>query len=342
MKILKKIVFLAAISLIIQISLFYFIDRNLRHYKINIESINENIQKSNKLDIIQIPNNAKNIDISNSGKYLSYSIGEYVYMINTYSCTSNKVFLGKNYVLDSCKWLTNRERLIIVKKKVDNSNQYEYMLSYYDADSEVFEDISHITWSDKSLSPTSEIMVSQTTGLVYVKIESQNSLDIYSIDTMGRIDKVDLDGNKVRSIDVSEKNGNLVFQDIYGKIFIRVNEGFKNIFINYKDLTFIGIDVNDIIYLANVQDGKVYNILYGSVNDTKLEKIKLNKIYDIEDVILLKNGEIYINDKNNNSIFNIKSRNEIKYNGKLLKVYESGIISLLDNKVIKTYFKINK
>lgn len=71
----------------------------------------------------------------------------------------------------------------------------------------------------------------------------------------------------------------------------------------------------------------------------KWDKIALNKSVDKKDIFISREGKIYINDNLKGVVTELDSNTEIKYKGTFLQMYNGGIASISDGKLVETLLK---
>ena len=110
---------------------------------------------------------------------------------------------------------------------------------------------------------------------------------------------------------------------------------------NFKNPKVLGADINDNIYFGEEEDGKITRICYADASGdySKWNEIKLINSADRDDIIVDYSGKLYINNANSNSILEVKSNKKINYEGEFLQIYDKGIISKDNNKLIKNVLK---
>jgi hypothetical protein len=106
----------------------------------------------------------------------------------------------------------------------------------------------------------------------------------------------------------------------------------------------LGIDLNDSLYIGILDSlGKVTQIYYQRINDDKLTdnwtKVDLKAATAVEDIIISGNGNIYINEIEENKIINVISDLKASYRGEFIEILEGALVSKEENKVIITSLK---
>ena len=71
----------------------------------------------------------------------------------------------------------------------------------------------------------------------------------------------------------------------------------------------------------------------------KWDRIALDKSVDKKDIFISREGKVYINDNLKGVVIELSSNTEIKYKGTFLQMYDGGIASISDGKLIETLLK---
>ncbi|KEH93529.1 hypothetical protein [Clostridium botulinum] len=71
----------------------------------------------------------------------------------------------------------------------------------------------------------------------------------------------------------------------------------------------------------------------------KWDRIALDKSVDKKDIFISREGKIYINDNLKGIVIELGSNTEIKYKGTFLQMYDGGIASISDGKLVETLLK---
>ena len=71
----------------------------------------------------------------------------------------------------------------------------------------------------------------------------------------------------------------------------------------------------------------------------KWDRIALEKSVDKKDIFISREGKIYINDNLKGVVIELGSNTEIKYKGTFLQMYDGGIASISDGKLVETLLK---
>ena len=109
-----------------------------------------------------------------------------------------------------------------------------------------------------------------------------------------------------------------------------------------KNLTLLGIDREDVIYVGELNGDKISSIIYGKVDtDTaNWTTVNLESVVNRKDIYFSNKSQILINDNLVGIVKNLTTNEEWPYDGKLLAIKED-FIATTDNKGKLSYEEIN-
>lgn len=344
MKHLKKILIWILVSLSLQlVGLFYINNYYLSNNVSDIKAKKvENKKPEPKKTIdISVPQNAKHVNLSYDGKYLSYYDGDILDVVNTDNGEIQKVNFEDGVKISFYRWLNDRNRMLIAEKVPTKNNEITLKLSYYDVDRKEKVEIKDLASIDKK-SEVVDIKASTLTNVKYIKVaHSGNRSSIYWLNIMEDMKKIETKSYLIGNIEVIPHEDKLVYEDLtYNKIHVT---NVKNpITINGANkLSLISVDSEDVIYLAEMDGDKVKKIHYGTLKDST-EKWSVSEINSetvtLGDVYVSLDGKIFINDNLKGIVKELSSGKEVSYEGKFLHMYNGGIASIKGGKLIKTKF----
>ena len=138
MKLYKKIIAWAILSIILQIGGLFVLDNFVFKHSSKFKSNKIDIEKQNTKDInVIIPNGAENVNISYNGKYLTYYENDTLYIEESKTGTKTEVKTEDNGEILYYKWLSDRDRLIIAEKVVKDGETVIQLITYSPKDSSV-------------------------------------------------------------------------------------------------------------------------------------------------------------------------------------------------------------
>lgn len=340
MKLFKRILIWIMLSLTIQFAGLFYADNYLFASDTSIKT--KKVVKSDvkKVDVeIKVPDNATHVSVSFDARYLAYYDGDVLKVVNTKTGEEKKVEFGDGVQVSFYKWLPDRNRMLIAEKETSNRSS-NFKLAYYDVDKSVKEDVKDLDWADKK-AEVEDIQASPLTNVIYVKVaNSGKRSSIYWINIMKEMKKVDTRAYVIGKTTLLPHEDTLVYEDLtYNKIYATDKDSPISIEgVNTPSL--LGVDDNDNVYIGETENNKVTKIYYGSIKDKgdKFQVINLNASVDKNDIFVTPQGKVYINDNLKGSVREFGIGKEYTYQGTFTQMYNGGVISISDGKLIKTQF----
>lgn len=307
------------------------------------DSTNITIQKvtnsSNKKDAeVNIPTGATNVNVSYNGRYISYYVNEVLKVINTKTGEEKSVEFGSGVKVSYYTWMPDRNRMLIAEK-ISSGSSNKFELAYYDVDKDSKDKITDLTWADKK-AEVSQIQASPLTNVICIKISlSGNRNSIYWINIMKQMKKIDTNAYVIGNIRLIPHEDKLFYEDLtYNKIYVTGQSAPISI-PGTSNICLIATDYNDNVYLGNNANGKVSKIYYKAVNSKEnFSELNIGSEVDKSDIFVSSKGKIYVNDNLKGTVKELSSGKEYNYTGNFVQIFEDGIVSLSDNKVVKTFF----
>ena len=339
MKIFKRILLWASFSIILQLSGLYYINNyflsNNSDFKIS-KVVNN---KKTNAEVF-IPEGAQNINVSYNGRYIAYYEKDVLKVINTNTGDIKTIEFNKGVKVSYYKWLSDRNRMLIAEKHTSSSgNGFE--LAYYDVDKDSKDVIKEINLSDKKAEVT-EIQASPLTNIIYIKFTlGGNRNSIYWLNIMSDMAKINTKTNVIGNIRLIPHEDKLVYEDpVNNKIYITKESSNLNI-TGVSKPSLISVDNNDNIYIGSMVNKSINKLYYGSLgqNSTNFKVVELGAEVSKSDIYVSMGGTIYVNDNFKGKVKDITNGKEYVYPGTFVQIYEGGIVSLSERKVIKTEFK---
>ncbi|WP_032121447.1 hypothetical protein [Clostridium amazonitimonense] len=347
MKYIKKIIVWGLLSLFIQFVGFFYINN---YYltkgtgNMKIKKVEKKEEKKKDIDI-DIPEGVKNITVSFNGKYVAYYDEKGIDVINTITGERKKVQAEKGAEINNYTWLSNQSRMLIGEKISSNNGGTTLKLTYYDAGKDEKGEISDTQGNLVNLAKLNkdasikDISISTFTNTTYVKSQQAgNRCTLYRVNIMHEISKVEAKSYLIGNIKALPREDNLLYEDLtYKKIYSTEMKNPIEI-PGLKSPTILGVDDNDLVYLGDKDEDKIKKIFYGKLKDSaeSWKKIDMDLGVDKEDIYISNSGQIYINNNLKGTIKEAISDKEITYEGKFLHMYEGGIVSISQGKLVKT------
>ncbi len=333
MKKLKMILSWVILSLILQCSVLFFLDKfyfkdntnvNMEQVKIDDNHVNTNMH-------VHIPDNAKDIKVSYDAKYVAYYEDKALKVCNTNTGDVDVLKNSEGRVILRSIWLQDRNKLLTLE--VEDG---EIVLYNYDAQKQTDQKIVDIC-PYKANYKNFDIQVSTITGVTYIQINNA----IYRIDiNQSFATNVPLAVQSLGSVSVMPTKDRLVYVAKKGTV-IHMTQPVSRIPIDSNEqIEILGIDEDGYVYVGQIKNNLVDGIIKKNLDNinSKSEKIKLDKPVEKSNIFINGKGQIYVNNPSNKVVKEIKSSAEIKYKGNFVAYYSNGVASILDGKFYRTNF----
>lgn len=333
MKKLKMILSWVILSLILQCSVLFFLDKfyfkdntnvNMEQVKIDDNHVNTNMH-------VHIPDNAKDIKVSYDAKYVAYYEDKALKVCNTNTGDVDVLKNSEGRVILRSIWLQDRNKLLTLE--VEDG---EIVLYNYDAQKQTDQKIVDIC-PYKANYKNFDIQVSTITGVTYIQINNA----IYRIDiNQSFATNVPLAVQSLGSVSVMPTKDRLVYVAKKGTV-IHMTQPVSRIPIDSNEqIEILGIDEDGYVYVGQIKNNLVDGIIKKNLDNinSKSEKIKLDKPVEKSNIFINGKGQIYVNNPSNKVVKEIKSSAEIKYKCNFVAYYSNGVASILDGKFYRTNF----
>ncbi|KEI01757.1 hypothetical protein IRP63_02405 [Clostridium botulinum] len=221
-----------------------------------------------------------------------------------------------------------------------------------------------------------DIELSPFTNMIYIKSGVKDGKsNIHKINIMQKIDKVESEISMIGDMKIIPNDDSIAYEAT-NKHKVYVTGKSTSLNINGVDkLSLIDVDDNDVVYLGEVENSltsegiKVKNIYCGirekSLDNPKNKddnilkskkgkskkskvhtnvsykwnRIVLDKSIDKKDIYVSRNGKVYVNDNLRGVVTELTSKEEVKYKGIFLQMYDGGIASISEGKLVETPLK---
>ncbi|OOM74295.1 hypothetical protein CLPUN_40000 [Clostridium puniceum] len=327
MKVFKKIIAWAMLSIILQIGGLYFLNNIVFKHTSEFASKPIEVKKDTTKDIkANISSTAKDVSISYNGKYLIYKENDSLFLQDSKTGTSNQVKTENDGTILYYDWLQDREILVIAEKvKKDGKNKIQIIT--YNAKNSTETIVKEICSYQENMT-VKKISASIFTGVYYIDIDKGGSKNIvYRIDRNNDMKEVTLKTLILGNMQVIPHADRLIYEDkINGKFYV-TNPSKQLGFNSNKKLTLLGIDKNDVLYMGELNGDKITSVTYGKVEEdtSTWKKITLDSVVNNDDLYFSNESEILINDNLKGSVKNLTTGKELAYEGKLVQIKEDFI-----------------
>lgn len=341
MKKLKHIAVWIIISLVIQLSILYYLDSYyLKPEKtFQAKKVDQKVLKKQDI-VIKLPADFTQFDVSYDGNFVAYMSNGNVNVVNTKNGQQKTVSADKGNIISMYKWLCDRERLFIAEKP-QTSDDENLVLNYYDASKDVKDKIENITYSDTK-SEVKDIEVAPMTNVIYMKVSrSESRSEIYRSNAMNEIKKNRTVTSIIGDIKTLKHKDEFIYEDSNRNRVYSSSDNDQIIIKGAASTVLVGVDGSDNVYIGNLVNGKVDKIFYGSLNDAteKWQCINIDKSCDKEDIYVSSAGDVYVNYKSEGKVKNLKSNNITKYEGTFIEMSDAGVFSDNSGKLNKSAYK---
>lgn len=342
MKILNKVLIFTFLAFIIQQGIFFYVENIYlsSNMDIKIEKSDDNETNKNVEKEIELKEEANDLKVSSNGRYIAgISNGKLKILDsdeNKYKDVQNNI--NGNIVF--YKWVTNSDRIIAIQKIREKNKNYFEPVAFNAKNGEQIEladfDLNKLrVVMEDDEDKVEDIPFSIGTHSLYIKIKRSNGkCDLYYANTMNQLEKK-RENKEIGNIVIPTTAANAIME-MGSQVTILDSPG--NLLVpNTTKPKLLGTDINDNVYIASEINDKITKIYYAVSSDNykNWNEITLNNPTNKENILVDYNGTIYVNDKENKSVTELKSKKTIKYKGELLQTYSKGVISKDGNKLIK-------
>lgn len=342
MKRFRKIFVWIILSLIIQTSMYFYIDKYYLTNNTKLKATKvEKKNKDEKPDLeIKLPDNVKNVTMSFDGKYTAYYDGDTLKVSDTKTGEEREITFDEDVELSYYKWLSDRNRMLIAEKHQNENGGYRFKLSYYDVDKDTKEEFKDLTWGDED-SIVEDIQESTITNVMYIKVSrGGGNSRLYWINIMAEMKRVPTKVQMIGDTALIYHEDKLLYESTtYDKIYVTGMDSALEIEEVQKP-RLLGVDIDDNIYIGKGENDKITKVYYGNLETPTGEwkSIPFDQPIEEKDIHITKEGKVIINDNLNGIVKELATGKETKYIGKFLQLYEGGVASISENKLIKTKF----
>lgn len=327
---------------------------------------------------VSVTSGAQNLACSHDGRYVAYLENGVVSVIDMTNSSVYHIDSIADMQVSYFKWVYDRDRLIIAQKPTAASGKYT-KLYYYDMKDRALTEIRDNT-NDKSIElsmgdaadQVSDYDMSTTIVKAYVKITSQSGKSkLWTVDAYGggadvRGSTVTTNIGKIQSLKTQDK---LIYENkdngkvyLYGKSTPITAGGNTN-------LSIVGFDSSDNVYLALTNGGATNTIYHGSYDSDEakwnFESVSLSASVNIGNVYVGLDGSIYYVDEASSAICkawpkddgtssvsssssssskpssqtssmqvsSITSNGGIKFTGKVIGIFDKGFVTIYNDQI---------
>lgn len=303
-------------------------------------------KQPNKINV-KVSDTANEIGVSYNGNYVSYYDNEKIQVVDTANNKKKEVKIEDGAKFSSYKWLPDRDIMLIGEKYIDDNGSSYLKFESYNAkkdEKNVLSDEKNKQLKISLVDDKYEVLdmaMSTATNVTYIKVGKEGAKSrIYRINIMAQMEETKYVDCKLGKITAANKEDRLIYEDVTNNR-IRV-VGFKNPIATGENAThyLLSSDSEDRVYIGNGENGKVKKIFVTNLKKSKEEwkTISLPQEVNKNNIHITRDGKIYIDNPLEAVITEIGTGKEIKYTGNLVQIYNFGIISKNNGKIIGTLF----
>lgn len=335
MKVIKKIIAWAMLSLVLQFAGLFLLDSFVFKHssEFKMKKVEANVDNTKNINAT-ISKSAQDIRISYDGKYLTYYENKVLYIEDTKTGEKTEVKTNDSGEILNCKWLSDRNRLVIAEK-ANKDGKDKIQIITHDAKTGNESFVSEICRYEQNME-VKKIAVSVLTGVYYIDIDKGGMKNtVYRIDINHDITKVELRSNVLGNIEVIPHVDRLIYEDKLNNTFYATSPSKKLNIKSDKELTLLGIDNEDVIYIGELTNDKISKIVYGTVDQdaSTWKSVDLTQVINENDLFFNSKSEILINDNLQGIVKNLTTGKETVYDGKLVEIKEKFISTVNNGKL---------
>ncbi|HEY9060173.1 MAG TPA: hypothetical protein VIO64_06680 [Pseudobacteroides sp.] len=341
MKILKRVYKWIILSVVLQIAvLAYFnYDYLLKEHEIKATSyeVSDEVQENEKKSV-KIEDGTSLHKVSYDGNHAAWLLSGKIHVYDLKNKKSEDIIEGSNGDINYYKWLPDRNIIIY---SVSNAAGKINVLTK-DIETGTIHDYPVISGLAKN-SEVKDIELSPLTNVVYVKVQTSSTrARIYKYDIMDNLSYIMIfdSSSTIKEANLSDK---LFYDEGNGRIMVWDGKRKSKSRISTEDKVFlIGVDAEDNLYVGNKDSGgKITKLLYSKQDkesDDKWYEINLKTPCDKNHLFVTKGGGVYMIDKVNKVVINLKNSVETKYEGEFIEILDNYIVYSDNNKLMVDSF----
>ena len=336
-KVLKKMMISIMVSFILQLCGFFYLNNSFLASNTAVKSqkvVDSSTSNKTLVSKANVPNNAKNINVSYDASYVSYYLSDVLYVVNTITGKSVNVGSSNGDIVSFYKWLPDRNRMLIVETKNRNLS-----LSYYDVAKSEKSNVTELLMVS-STSKVKDIEAAPLPNVIYIKVANSASYDsIYWVNIMKSRKKIVTKTENIGKIKVVPHEDKMLYEDSNNDKIYATEVSDALSFSGSTKLCLIQIDNNDQIYIGDVDSSNNIDKIYIGTLKGNWQTLKLDTPVSKTHLFVTVSGKAYINDNLKGLVREVRTLKETVYKGTFIQLYSDGIASLSDGNLVKTPFK---
>lgn len=339
----------AILSFSVQTMLLYYLNNFYftNNTQISFKEVSLKPLLSTNLEIKLEPD-AKNINLSPSGKYCSYYSQKKLNIINLDNSNKNSLNLNKNLENYYLKWHNTEDKLIISEKTIENNKKGIKIYTYNPKTNTKQEALNYNNKSEIYKLPSSNSIVNgielnTMNTIMYLKVSiSKATHYLKRLDISSGMNKLNINTTKIGKFFVVKQKDELIYENLAdNKLYITNKSKNKEIKINgYKNLKLLYVDKNDTAFIGGLQNNmitKIFKKALGEISEKNTwDILTLEEPISEENLHILNSGKIYITDNHNGFAKNIQDKTKVTFNGNFIDMNDNVILSSYKEKLIVT------
>lgn len=349
MKVLKKLIAWALIPIILEVAGLLFIDKFYLGDKgtFNIKKVDISSKKSHTKIKVKVPDDAKDIKVSRNGNYISYYENENIYVVDTDKNKKKEVSVSDDAELSYYTWDADSDVILMAEKFSKNGSSY-LKFEGYDAKRDTTterkndqNEVLEILLPGNNYS-VKNVAFSGASNVTYVASGAEGQrCRIYRIDRMTKMNLAKVRTTELGNIAaINTSDGDqLIYEDrssnrIRGKSAEAIATGENAM--HYL----LGADNNDLLYIGNGENNSINKIFVANLTKPRStwKTYKLSGSVNKKNIYVLRDGRIYVDNPSQNTVTEVATGKSVQYEGKLVGVYNYGVISSSGSKVLGSLF----
>lgn len=333
----KRIFTWIIISLILQCSVYLFLDKFYfsPEGSIKVTKIDSVNKKKKIKPNVTFASTDKDISLSDDFTYTAYLSNGLVKVVDTSTGKERNITFSKGIQCLAYKWVPSTSRMIIAEK-IDSKT---IKFFYYDAEKQAKAEIYNYESKRENSMPAGQnvdFQISELTGVLYAKITYSKTLaNVYRIDRNETLTKVSTVTRNVGKIAVASNDDQLVYEDLANGKINSNYEPKRTVSLNgTSKVSLLGSDDDDNFYIG-VGKSQINKIYYGKLteNTSSWKELPINSLVNTNDIIVSSDENVYVVNKDQGTIINIKDNKKSTFEGNFIEVNNNSIICKIDNKL---------
>ena len=338
MKKFTRIIIWAMLSIMMQAAGLLYLDKVYFKHSSNFERVETKPVEKNRDVNYNISSTAKNINVSDDARYISYFENEKLMVLDTKTLEVKEILTNKGREVLYCDWILDENILMIAEKVTVSKSNKKVKILTVNVRNDFESPITELCTYEEGIK-IDAIASSTKTNTHYVGVSRTGfNSKIYRIDVNANVKNIGGTLPSLGGIKAVQRHDIIVYEDSLNKLFYSYTNG-KNKKLNIPDATnlaLIGIDNDNRVYMGELSNEKISKITYGeyTTDPSTWQTIELEKPKDLKDIHLNSKNEILVNDNLLGKVTNLTTKKEVKYEGKLIQMTDSIICSYNENKIV--------